>query len=98
MRNHQAVIDTANETINFPDFRITLAMTDEMKNCNLKQLQILSEEHQIRTPQQTTTSKAIVATTNTNDVTGTNQRRTTTTKIRRNGKHNGCTSDGNSTQ
>ena len=32
MRNHQAVIDTANGTINFPHVEMTLAMTDEMKN------------------------------------------------------------------
>ena len=34
MRNQQAVIDTANGTINFPHVEMTLAMTDEMKKCN----------------------------------------------------------------
>ena len=34
MRNHQAVIDTANGTITFPHVEMTLAMTDEKKNCN----------------------------------------------------------------
>ena len=31
MRNHQAVIDTANRTITFPHVQMTLAMTDEKK-------------------------------------------------------------------
>ena len=34
MRNHQPVIDTANGTINFSHLEMTLAMSDEMKNCN----------------------------------------------------------------
>ena len=70
MRNHQAVIDTANGTINFPHVEMTLAMTDEMNKCNPKPLQILAEGNQTLPPQQTTTVKAIVLTTNTNDVTG----------------------------
>ena len=70
MRNHQAVIDTANGTINFPHVEMTLAMTDEMKNCNPKPLQIMAEGNQTLLPQQTTTVNAIVITTNTNDVTG----------------------------
>ena len=70
MRNHQAVIDTANGTINFPHVEMTLAMTDEMKNCNPKPLQIIAEGNQTLPPQQTTTVNAIVITTNTNDVTG----------------------------
>ena len=52
MRNHQAVIDTANGTINFPHVEMTLAMTDERKNCNPKQLQILSEGNQTLLPRQ----------------------------------------------
>ena len=70
MRNHQAVIDTANGTINFPHVEITLAMTDEMKKCNPKPLQIMAEGNQTLLPQQTTTVNAIVITTNMNDVTG----------------------------
>ena len=46
MRNHQAVIDTANGTINFPHVKMTLAMPDEMKNCNPKPLQIMAEGNQ----------------------------------------------------
>ena len=70
MRNHQAVIDTANGTINFPHVEMTLAMTDEMKNCNPKPLQIMAEGNQTLLPQQTTNVNAIVITTSTNDVTG----------------------------
>ena len=70
MRNHQAVIDTANGTINFPHVEMTLAMTDEMKKCNPKPLQIMAEGNQTLPPQQTTTVNAIVITTNMNDVTG----------------------------
>ena len=69
MRNHQAVIDTAG-TINFPHVEMTLAMTDEMKKCNPKPLQIMAEGNQTLPPQQTTTVNAIVITTNMNDVTG----------------------------
>ena len=49
MRNHQAVIDTANGTINFPHVGMTLALTDEMKNCNPKPLQIMAEGNQLQT-------------------------------------------------
>ena len=70
MRNHQAVIDTANGTINFPHVEMTLAMTDEKKNCNPKPLQIMTEGNQTLPPQQTTTVNAIVITTNTIDITG----------------------------
>ena len=70
MRNHQAVIDTANGTINFPHVEMTLAMTDEMKKCNPKPLQIMAKGNQTLPPQQTTTVNAIVITTNTHDVTG----------------------------
>ena len=73
MRNHQAVLDTANGTINFPHVEVTLAMTDELKNCNPKTLQIMAEGNQTIPPQQTTTVSAIVITTNINDVTGTVQ-------------------------
>ena len=68
MRNHQAVIDTANGTINFPHVEMTLAMTDEMKKCNPKQIMV--EGNQTLPPQQTTTVNAIVITTNMHDVTG----------------------------
>ena len=70
MRNNQAVIDTANGTVNFPHVVMTFAMTDEMKTCNTKALQILAEGNQTLLPQQTTTVNAVVITTNTNDVTG----------------------------
>ena len=52
---------------------MTLAMTDEMKNCNPKPPQIMAERNQTLSPQQTTTVSAKVITTNTNDVTGTVQ-------------------------
>ena len=73
MRNQQAVLDTANGNINFPHVGMTLAMTDEMKNCNTKPLQIMAEGNQTLLPKQTTTVNAIVITTNINDVTGTVQ-------------------------
>ena len=73
MRNHQAVIDTANGTITFPHVEMTLAMTDEKKNCNPKPLQIMAEGDQTLLPQQTTTVNAIVITTNAIDITGTVQ-------------------------
>ena len=49
---------------------MTLAMTDEMKNCNPKPLQIMAEGNQTLLPQQTTTVNAMVSTTNINGVTG----------------------------
>ena len=70
MRNHQAVIDTVNGTINVPHGEMTLAMTDEMKNCNPKPLQIMAEENPTLLPQQTTTVNPVVITTKTNDVFG----------------------------
>ena len=70
MRNHQAVIDTANGTITFPHVEMTLAMTDEKKNCNPKPLQIMAEGNQTLPPQQTTTVNAIVITTNAIYITG----------------------------
>ena len=70
MRNHQAVINTANGTVNFPHVEMTLAMTDEIKNCNPKPLRIVAEVNQTLPPQQTTTVNAMVTTTNTDDVTG----------------------------
>ena len=70
MRNHQAVIDTANGTFTFAHVEMTLAMTDEMKNCNPKPLQIMAKGNQTLLPQQTTTVNAIVINTNTTDVTG----------------------------
>ena len=73
MRNHQAVLDTANGTINFRHVEMTSTMTDEMKNCSPKPLQTMAEGNQTLLPQQTTTVRAIVITTNTNDVTGTVQ-------------------------
>ena len=73
MRNHQVVIDKANGTINFPHVEMTLAMTDEMENCNPKPLQIMAEGNQTLVLQQATTANAVVITTNTNDVTGATQ-------------------------
>ena len=70
MRNHQAVKDTANGTITYPHVEMTLAMTDEKKNCNPKPLQIMAEGHQTLPPQQSTTVNAIVITTKTIDITG----------------------------
>ena len=46
MQNHQAMIDTANGTINFPQVEMTLAMLDELNRCNTKPLQILAEGNQ----------------------------------------------------
>ena len=71
MRKHQAVLDTANGTINFSHVEMRIAMTDEMKNCNPKPLRIMAEGNQTLSPNETTTVNAIVITTNTNDVTGT---------------------------
>ena len=70
MRNHQEVIDTANGTITFPNVEMTLAMTDEKKNCNPLPLQIMAEGNQTLLPQQTTTVNAIVITNNATDITG----------------------------
>ena len=70
MRNHQAVIDTANGSIIFPQIEMTLAMTDEMENCNPKSLQIMADGNQTLFPQKITTVNAVVVTTNANDVTG----------------------------
>ena len=71
MRNHQAVIDTVNGTINFPHVEMTLAMTDEMKECNPKPLQIMAEGNQTLPPQQTdNNSDRNSNNQNTNDVTG----------------------------
>ena len=69
IRNQQTVIDTASLTINLPQVEMTLAMTDEMKNCNPKPLKLLAEGQQTLLPQQTTTVNAAVITTNTNNVT-----------------------------
>ena len=52
---------------------MTLAMTDEKKNCNPKPLQTMAEGKQTLLPPQTTTVSALVITTNTNEVTGTVQ-------------------------
>ena len=49
---------------------MTIAMTDEMKNCNPKPLQILTEGNQTLLPQRTSTVKAVVLNTNTNNITG----------------------------
>ena len=70
MRKNRVVIDTANGTINFPHVEMTLAMKNEMKNCNPKPLQIMAERNQTLLPQQTTTVSTVVTTTNANDVTG----------------------------
>ena len=70
MQNHQAVLDTANGTINFSHVEMTLAMTDKMKNCSPKPLLVMAESNQTLLPQQTTTVNAVVITTNMNDVTG----------------------------
>ena len=63
----------ANGTINFPHVEMTLALTDEMKNCNPKPLQKMAEGNQTLLPQQTTTVNAVIITTNANDVTDTIQ-------------------------
>ena len=68
LRNHQAVIDTANATINVPHVEMTLAFTDEMKNCIQKLLRIFTQCNQTLPPHQTTVT-AVVITINTNDIT-----------------------------
>ena len=70
MRNHQTVKDTANGTINSLHVEMTMGMTDELKICNPKPLQILAEGNQTLLPHETTTVAALVTTTNTNNVTG----------------------------
>ena len=49
---------------------MTLAMTDEMKKCNPKFLQIITDGNQTIPSQQPATVNAIVITTHTNDITG----------------------------
>ena len=73
VRNHKAVIDIANGTINFPHVETMLAITDEMKNCNPKPFQTMAEGNQTLSPQKTTTVNAVFITTKTNDVTGAKQ-------------------------
>ena len=62
MRNHQAVLDTANGMITFPHNELTLAMKDEMKNFTPQTMQVRTNETQTIPPQQASTINAIVIT------------------------------------
>ena len=43
LRKHAAILDTAQGTIDFPKFQITMALTDERQKCNLKPITIKTE-------------------------------------------------------
>ena len=73
MRNHQALLDTANGTITFPHFEMTLAMKDEMKKCNPHSIQIRTNGTQTVSAQQTLTVNAVAITNIEHPITGTIQ-------------------------
>ena len=73
MRNHQALLDTANGTITFPHVEITLAMKDEMKKCNPHAIQIRINGTQTVPAQQTLTVNAVAITNIVHPITGTIQ-------------------------
>ena len=62
MRNHQALLDTANGTITFPHVEMTLAMKDEIKKCNPHPIQIRTNVTQMVPAQQTLTVNAVAIT------------------------------------
>ena len=43
LRKHAAILDTAQGTIDFPKFQITMALTDERQKCNFKPITIKTE-------------------------------------------------------
>ena len=43
LRQHAAILDTAQGTIDFPKIQITMALTDEMQKCNTKPIMIKTE-------------------------------------------------------
>ena len=73
MRNHQAVLDTANGTITFPHIEMTLAMKDEMKKFTPQTMQVRTNETQTIPSQQASTINAIVITNAEHTMTGTIQ-------------------------
>ena len=73
MRNHQAVLDTANGTITFPHIEMTLAMKNEMKKLTPQTMQVRTNETQTIPPQQASTINAIVITNAEYTMTGTIQ-------------------------
>ena len=73
IRNHQAVLDTANGTITFTHIEMTLAMKDEMKNFTPQTMQVRTNETQTIPPQQARTINAIVITNAEHTITGTIQ-------------------------
>ena len=70
MRNHQAVLDTANGTITFPHIEMTLAMKDEMKKFIPQTMQVRTNETQTTPSQQASTINAIVITIAEHTITG----------------------------
>ena len=73
VRNHQALLDTANGTITFPRVEMTLAMKDEMKKCNPHPIQIRTNGTQTVPAQQTLTVNAVAITNIERPITGTIQ-------------------------
>ena len=76
MRNHQALLDTANGTITFPHLQMTLPMKDEMKKCNPHPIQIRTNATQTVPAQQTLTVNAVAITNIERPITGTIQPQT----------------------
>ena len=73
MRNHQALLDTANGTTTFPQVEMTLAMKDEMKKCNPQTIQIRTNGTQSVPAQKTLTVNAVAITNIEHPITGTIQ-------------------------
>ena len=76
MRNHQALLDTANGTITFPHVEMTLAMKDEKKKCNPHPIQIRTNGTQTVPAQQTLAINAVAITNIEHPITGTIQSHT----------------------
>ena len=68
-RTGQVVLDTANGTKKFPHVDIMMTMTDEMKRCNPKPLQILAEWNQTKPPTKQRPSPAKLITNSANAIT-----------------------------
>ena len=73
VRNHQAILDTANGTITFPHIEMKPAMKDEMKKFTPQTMQVRTNETQTIPPQQASTINAIVMTNAERTITGTIQ-------------------------
>ena len=73
MRNHQALLDTANGTITFPHIEMTLALKEQMKKCNAQTMPVRTNETQTIPAQQASTINAIVVTNAEHPIPGTIQ-------------------------